>query len=99
MRSAIRSRNAIIATMATNRYRTMQPCYPISMSRLRIIIFVFLMVFAYIPHACAGNSGDAGGRGADLTKYLHTHHLPLVSAQFVTTADCAREVVLYGFTA
>ena len=69
--------------------RTMQPCYPISMSRLRIIIFVFLMVFAYIPHACAGNSGDAGGRGASPTKYLHTHHLPLVSGQFVTTADGA----------
>jgi hypothetical protein len=85
--------------MATNRYRKMLSCYPVYMSRLRIIILLFSIVLMSVPHARAGDSGDASGPGADLTKYLHTHHLPLVSAQFVTAADGTREVIVYGFTA
>jgi hypothetical protein len=61
------------------------------------IIFVILMAFVCLPQAWAADSG--GGQGAELTKYLHTHRLPLVSAQLVEKADGTREVVLYGFTA
>jgi hypothetical protein len=61
------------------------------------IMFVILMAFVFLPQAWAADSGD--GQGAVLTKYLHTHRLPLVSAQITEEPDGSREVVLYGFTA
>jgi hypothetical protein len=61
--------------------------------------FVILVTFACLPQAWATDSNTAVGQGAELTKYLHTHHLPLVSAQLLAKPDGARQLVLYGFTA
>jgi hypothetical protein len=62
-------------------------------------VLVIWMAFALVPQARAGEGDQVSGQAAELTKYLHDHRLPLVSAQLVTNADGTREVVLYGFTA
>jgi len=52
-----------------------------------------------LPQAWAGDSNYAAGQSAELTKYLHTHRLPLVTAQLLANPDGSRQVVLSGFTA
>jgi hypothetical protein len=72
------------------------------MRRLWGIIFViFVVAFASVPQVRAGDSdyATAGGQGAKLTKYLHAHRLPLVTAQVLTDSEGSRQVVLSGFTA
>jgi hypothetical protein len=67
--------------------------------RLWILLLLVWMAFAWVPQARAGDNDQISGQAAELTKYLHDHRLPLVSAQLLTNADGTREVVLYGFTA
>jgi len=73
--------------------------YRVCGPRLWAAVLVIWMAFAWVPQARAGDSDQGGGQAAELTKYLHSHRLPLVSAQLLTNADGTREVVLYGFTA
>jgi hypothetical protein len=67
--------------------------------RLWAAVLVIWMAFAWAPQTRAGDSDQGSGQAAELTKNLHSHRLPLVSAQLLTNADGTREVVLYGFTA
>lgn len=67
--------------------------------RLWTVVSVMLLAFACLPQTWAAGTEYAAGQGAELTKYLHTHHLPLVSAQLLANRDGTRQVVLYGFTA
>ena len=69
------------------------------MPRIWMVVFVLLAAFASMPRAWAADGDHGGGQGAELTKYLHTHRLPLVSAQLLTNADGTQRVVLYGYTA
>jgi hypothetical protein len=69
------------------------------MPSLWAIVLIIWMGLACVPQARAGDSDPTAGQGAELTKYLHAHRLPLVSAQLLTDAGGTREVVLYGFTA
>jgi hypothetical protein len=74
-------------------------CYYKSMRRMCTIALAILVALMCLPQAWAA-SGDSDARhDTDLTKYLHTHHLPLVSAQLLSNPDGTRQVVLYGFTA
>lgn len=66
-----------------------------------VCAIVIVVAFASLPQAWAGDNGYAaiGGQGADLTKYLHAHRLPLVTGQLIADPNGGRQVVLSGFTA
>jgi hypothetical protein len=68
------------------------------MRRVLALVFAFFIVFA-CGVAWAQNYVIDQGTSDALTKYLHMNELPMVTAQFSTSTDGGRQLILTGFVA
>ncbi len=68
------------------------------MKRIAQILVVVVCTLC-VGSIAAAQSGDVDKTtSAKLTKYLHSHRLPMVGAQ-ITDTDAGRQLMLYGFVA